>query len=648
MFYVPRLELEGQGQRILKLLPDYNIVGSQKSKSHNSIVLDDESIDGKHSLLFFNLMQNTTEILDLASESGTFVNDEKLPIATWRSLEHGQKVMFGGVKGTFLTECGGKDLRDYTPSPHEDPTVLPVSQFCQFPRQTKEILVPATQYDDTCPEADQSIEHITLSETQKSHESSRESFWGSLGDIDKIDNELDRKLDALAEPVDPDKIGEKSFKIIPETQESPLTEKGPQEHFVLPETQAPRNLSRNFDEDACEQITQIFKPLPTDIVFPDIESQNLLADFGEPQKVPEQRAVEIGEVTVIEKKNSSLDVSHQLISLDDGQETDCEEELSEIELKTPKKLNEKLNEREGSVTPELEELHQTEKSEHLDKFTIPNLPIVQLRRLNVPVNGNANVYDEATQEMSKTPYDIPTQAFPSTSASSGITQPFDRKIFPTKDPIEAYLAATQVNINPIEQRNGSILRLSEISSDDLSQSSQTSTPPCAIKLPSADDVAKFLRKHPTTLKRKASVQNLFPESSDEEDLPTVYSEAISAKTPKKELSAVVAQRLKQISILDSPDSSMFEPELNPSKAAPIRRNLSKKSSLAKEVPPKKPPETHSSPPSDDLSWRSLDGSSCSEYNSLVDLLSYSGIPDATKHQALNLRQLAESFWARFS
>ncbi|XP_055700984.1 uncharacterized protein LOC129800538 isoform X6 [Phlebotomus papatasi] len=569
MFYVPRLELEGQGQRILKLLPDYNIVGSQKSKSHNSIVLDDESIDGKHSLLFFNLMQNTTEILDLASESGTFVNDEKLPIATWRSLEHGQKVMFGGVKGTFLTECGGKDLRDYTPSPHEDPTVLP-----------------------------------------KSHESSRESFWGSLGDIDKIDNELDRKLDALAEPVDPDKIGEKSFKIIPETQESPLTEKGPQEHFVLPETQAPRNLSRNFDEDACEQITQIFKPLPTDIVFPDIESQNLLADFGEPQKVPEQRAVEIGEVTVIEKKNSSLDVSHQLISLDDGQETDCEEELSEIELKTPKKLNEKLNEREGSVTPELEELHQTEKSEHLDKFTIPNLPIVQLRRLNVPVNGNANVYDEATQEMSKTPYDIPTQAFPSTSASSGITQPFDRKIFPTKDPIEAYLAATQVNINPIEQRNGSILRLSEISSDDLSQSSQTSTPPCAIKLPSADDVAKFLRKHPTTLKRKASVQNLFPESSDEEDLPTVYSEAISAKTPKKELSAVVAQRLKQISILDSPDSSMFEPELNPSKAAPIRRNLSKKSSLAKEVPPKKPPETHSSPPSDDLSWRSLDGSSC--------------------------------------
>ncbi|GAB0096197.1 hypothetical protein DMENIID0001_116770 [Sergentomyia squamirostris] len=555
MFYTPRLIISG---KIYKVKPDLNLLGSSKiNLMYNVIVLENQTIDGKHAVFKFDIMKNTTQIMDLFSKEGTFVDQEQLLPVTWKFLEHGQKILFGTVEGIFLTES--------------------------------DILVPQTQ--DLRYSEEDSLENLTLPETQLSRSN-------SFSDLETRDEELNEKIAALSEDAFAPKCKDE---FVPETQENPRLSES-MDDITLPETQfsrpqsrsTPQSLKGDFnagDEDPVE--SEVFELIPNvkvSLSSMEMESQNLLADVPvSAKKIPILQDVKPTRIAPVE-------ISKKLIleTADDGDSTDCDEELEVLARSTQKTVVT----REVSVTPELEELHHTEQTIFRRPGTpeIPSETKVKKPRLELIENHSHNVYECSTQR--NVMYDIETQKMDTLksfyevetqreSPDSDVTQPFNIQDFHKPQSIVASSAGSEVYDISTQLNDPSDVKMDFMnSSQDLnemsSQSSQLSTPPLSFDLPKTsrtDDLQKVLQKR--QINKKTTGLTLGHESSDEDDFATVLKSSypeMSLKSPKKVSSTIPSKRMRSIMILDSESPlAVLEPE------EPQRSVVTKSKALPKNL-----------------------------------------------------------------
>ncbi|XP_055687046.1 uncharacterized protein LOC129792226 isoform X3 [Lutzomyia longipalpis] len=614
MFYMPRLKVR---DKIFKLAPGFNIIGSQEASSEHSIVLNDATIDGKHAVVRFDPIKNVSEVMDLLSRGGTVIDKTPLPTLEWRDLQHGQTILFGTETATFLTEIG-RDSTDvqHSGNDYDQSDVIPVSQIVQFPpRRTYDVIVPDTQDEETEPES--AIEDVTLPETQHPGTSLCDT------DLDTLERDISMAIE----------MSEKQMQCIPETQDVSEGQKSVQEHIDLPETQitksqrSPGNSLGNFiEDDDWDYPTEPFIPLGRKVEAAICDSQDLLgmAEWSSTERMTEKKLKDVSPESPLESevmnKSRSHEVSQQLIiPNDDGDDTDCEEELiTAIEVKveqTSTPIKEPPCPQQAPMQPfvsipRVNSIYDVETQpndppaaeEH--SFLVPKLPFVKVPRINPA-------------------YYVETQPQEPVEVPKGI-QEAKLLTFPKNSSLDvAYQAATQLNENPIE---GSIF--SDFSSTD--ELSDLSTPPCAIKLPTKTSIACFLKNKPKELKRKASAPLLFPESDSEDDFGEAFGETsqnMKEKTPQKTLSAATRARLRDITILNSPD--VFESQ----DVAMITKPRKKR---AKTVKFTVEPEKDDPPKSPNLLAGDL-----SFY--LTQQFSF---PDAPEEEAQQVRELAECAWKK--
>ncbi|XP_059612578.1 uncharacterized protein LOC132259050 isoform X2 [Phlebotomus argentipes] len=541
--YLPHLLVGG---KIIKLVPDFNQVGSRKADLlHNPIVLESDAVDGKHAILSFDILKGTTQILDLVSKAGTFVDGEKIAPIEWKLLKHGEKVVFGDVETTFCTKDtqSERQIMDNTPSNSNDSAenfkVIPVS----LPVKTERILVPDTQHESQC---DESFEHVELPETQMPE------LYKSKEEFDGI--------------------------FVPETQPAAENEESLLD-ISLPETEISTPVSRmSFEDsskmdDTCVDVwnvaTQILdRQMEKDSILSDNLLENCVkSDFCELSTQVFDRS-KLAPANLTKDSGLNSPASSSLNGVKDESSdilTQTCNTTKNAEERTVLKAGDK---RPHSAVTEIKDEDETDCEDELAGFTSPENPQMQPQVKLIRL-AHENVCEAATQK------------FQLNSIRSNISQT-SRTI--SKEPLEAAQSfGSQEGNNSVLAQFRFTNDLSSTFSDDLL------TPPCLIALPTRQG-----KNRPETKDsgKRTSKKWIFPESSDDEDDYTAFSPTQGMKTPEKprELSTKAKLRLKAIAILDSPNTAMdSEAATDGEPEKPIRKHNSKKNDS------KLPKTSHMSP-----------------------------------------------------